>query len=174
MVWYSASVRILNNYIEDQRYGLHFMYGDDAEVAGNVVRRNSVGAYLMYSHRVRLRGNLLAANRGPSGYGLGLKDVDDFTAEENWFVDNRAGVWVDNSPTSLTAESRFHRNAFTYNDIGLIFLPNVERNTFWENLFRDNLQQFSVQGGGVPNDYGYGGAHILSRFVAQIINGVIR
>ena len=146
--WYSERLRIVGNTIENGRYGLHFMYNDGAVVEGNVLRANSVGAYLMYTHGVVVRGNLLAANRGPSGLGLGLKDVDNLEVEGNWLVDNRAGAYIDNSPTSLRARSSFRDNAFAFNDIGLVLLPNVQRNTFAQNAFRENLQQVSVQGGG--------------------------
>src|SRR5262249_2727644 len=55
---------------------------------------------------------------------------------------------VDNSPRSIDAESRFHRNVFAYNDVGLALQPSIERNSFWENTFQENLQPVSVQGGG--------------------------
>jgi nitrous oxidase accessory protein len=149
VIWYSADLRMIGNTIERGRYGLHFMYDDRAELVGNVLRHNSVGAYLMYSRDVLLRGNLLAANRGPSGFGLGLKDVDDLRAEQNWLVDNRVGVWIDNSPTSLTATSRFERNVIAANDIALMLQPSTERNIYLANSFRDNLQQISLMGGGM-------------------------
>lgn len=148
VVWYSARVRLLRNQIENGRYGLHFMYDDGAEIEGNILRDNSVGAYLMYTTGLMLRDNLLASSRGPSGYGLGLKDVDDVTAVGNWFVDNRVGAWLDSSPRSLDSQGRFHGNVFAYNDIALTLQPALTGNTFSENTFRENLQQVSVPGGG--------------------------
>jgi nitrous oxidase accessory protein len=148
VVWYSDRVRIVGNSIRDGRYGLHFMYNDGAVVERNTLLGNSVGAYLMYTHGVSLRGNLLAANRGPSGFGLGLKEVDDVVAEENWLVDNRVGIYNDHSPISPRASAGFRNNAIAYNDIGLALLPNVQRNSFTENAFVENLQQVSIQGGG--------------------------
>ncbi|MBI3969337.1 MAG: nitrous oxide reductase family maturation protein NosD [Chloroflexi bacterium] len=148
VIWYSTKVRLLGNRIENGRYGLHFMFDDSGEVTGNVLRGNSVGAYLMYSRGVAIHRNYFDENRGPSGFGLGLKDVDDLRAEENWIVGNRVGVWIDSSPRSLDSESRFRRNVLAFNDIGLTLQPAIERNTFVENVFWENLQQVSVQGGG--------------------------
>lgn len=148
VIWYSANLRLIGNTIENGRYGLHLMYDDGAEITGNVLRGNSVGAYLMYSRSVTLRGNLLAGSWGPSGFGLGLKDVDDLLLEENWLVDNRVGLWNDNSPSSLEATTRLQRNVVASNDIALTLQPSVQRNTFVDNLFRDNRQQVSVPGGG--------------------------
>lgn len=148
VIWYSSGLRLVNNTVEYGRYGLHFMYDDDAELINNRLRYNSVGAYLMYSRRITLRGNLLAGNRGPSGFGLGLKDVDDIRAEQNWLVDNRVGLWSDTSPTSLGATSRFIGNLFATNDSALALQPSTERNTFAGNSFRDNQQPISILGGG--------------------------
>lgn len=148
VIWYSSGVRVAGNRIEQGRYGIHFMNDDRAEVVGNVLRQNSVGAYLMYSRDVTVRENLFASNRGPSGFGLGLKEVDNLVLESNWLVDNRVGAWMDTSPRSLSASNRVRGNVFALNDIGLS-LTNIQRNSFWENIFRDNAQQVSVVGGGI-------------------------
>lgn len=148
VIWYSSNLRMYRNTIEAGRYGLHFMFDDNAEVVGNILRGNSVGAYLMYSRGVLLRGNLLASNRGPSGFGLGLKDVDDLVVEGNWLVDNRVGAYLDNSPRELSSVGEYRANVFAFNDIALALLPAVERNVFHDNIFQDNQQQISVQGGG--------------------------
>ncbi len=149
VIWYSERVRLLGNHVERQRYGLHFMFDDGAVVEGNTFRDNSVGAYLMYSRGVTLRRNLMVANRGPSGYGLGLKDMDDTLVEENWLVDNRVGVWSDGSPRALDSTSAYQGNLIAYNDVGVTLTPATQRNVFGANTFQDNLEQVSIQGGGV-------------------------
>ena len=55
------------------------MFSDDITIENNELSENSVGLYVMYSKVVRVRGNRLLRNRGPSGYGLGLKEADQFT-----------------------------------------------------------------------------------------------
>jgi nitrous oxidase accessory protein len=95
-----------------------------------------------------LRHNIFANNRGPSGYGLGLKDMDGVEASDNLFTGNRVGMYFDNSPWSLDVSQHFTRNAFTFNDIGLLFAPSVKRNHFSQNSFIDNLEQVGLTGGG--------------------------
>lgn len=148
VVWYSKDVEIRRNRIVRGRYGLHFMYADGAVLEGNRLEGNSVGAYLMYSRGIRLAGNVLARSRGPSGFGLGLKDADDVDARANSIVGNRVGVYLDNSPWSVDSFDLFEGNLIAYNDIGVTFLPAVRRNRFRGNSFVDNLEQVAVQGGG--------------------------
>ena len=148
VLWYSKGLILRNNTIRGGRYGLHFMYCDDALIEENTITDNSVGVFLMYSRRLHLRRNLLAHNRGPSGYGIGLKDMDDATIEENLLLDNRVGAFVDNSPREIESIGLFRRNVFAFNDIGISLLPSVRRNHFLENSFVENQEQVDIAGGG--------------------------
>ena len=47
VLWYSERLIVRGNNIHDGRYGLHFMYDDDALVENNRLTSNSVGAFLM-------------------------------------------------------------------------------------------------------------------------------
>jgi nitrous oxidase accessory protein len=107
VLWYSERLTVRNNEISGGRYGLHFMYCDDAFIEGNRLLNNSVGAFLMYSRRLTLENNTIAANRGPSGYGVGLKDMDDVVVRHNLFLDNRVGAYLDNSPREIDSTGRF-------------------------------------------------------------------
>ena len=89
VLWYNNGAIIRDNVITNGRYGLHFMYCDDNIVENNRIEGNSVGAFLMYSRRLSLRNNIFANNRGPSGYGIGLKDMDGVEATDNLFSGNR-------------------------------------------------------------------------------------
>ncbi|MBS1251828.1 MAG: putative ABC transporter binding protein NosD [Anaerolineales bacterium] len=148
ILWFSDGTTVRDNDIRDGRYGLHLMYDNDIVIAGNTLADNSVGAFLMYSRRVTLRENIFRSNRGPSGYGVGLKDMDRVIGEDNLFVSNRVGMYLDNSPWSIDVYDEFRHNAFAYNDIGASFQPAVKRNIFTENTFLENMQQVSVRGGG--------------------------
>lgn len=148
VVWFSSDVTLRRNTVSDGRYGMHFMYTDNNVLEENVLENNSVGAFLMYSRDLVLRRNVFSRNRGPSGYGLGLKDMERIVAEENAFVANRVGAYLDNSPHAIGVYDDFTRNVFAYNDIGLAFLPNVKRNRFTDNAFIENLQQVAVIGTG--------------------------
>lgn len=152
VLWYNNGAVIRDNHITNGRYGLHFMYCDDNVVENNTIRGNSVGAFLMYSRRLTLRHNIFAENRGPSGYGVGLKDMDGVEATDNLFSSNRVGVYFDNSPAAVDVIQHFRRNAFVFNDIGLLFNPSVERNYFSRNSFIDNLEQVGLTGSGTFED----------------------
>jgi nitrous oxidase accessory protein len=146
--WYNNGAVIRDNVVRHNRYGIHFMYCDDALVEANRFEGNSVGAFLMYGSRLTLRHNIFANHRGPSGYGIGLKDIDGVEASDNLFSGNRVGMYFDNSPFSQNVSQHFSRNAFVYNDIGLLFTPSVKRNTFSQNSFIENAEQVGLTSGG--------------------------
>jgi nitrous oxidase accessory protein len=148
VLWYSQRLTLRDNTITNGRYGLHFMYCDDAVIEGNRLLDNSVGTFLMYSRRVTMRNNTIAGNRGPSGYGVGLKDMDDTVVEGNLFLDNRIGAHLDTSPREVDSIGQFSGNVFAYNDIGVEMMPSVRHNLFVGNSFVENEEQVAVAGGG--------------------------
>ena len=148
VLWYSERLILRNNTVTNGRYGLHFMYCDDATIAGNRLIGNSVGTFLMYSRRVHMHNNTIASNRGPSGYGVGLKDMDDAIIVDNLFLDNRIGAHLDTSPREVDSIGEFSGNVFAYNDIGVELMPSVRHNLFSANSFVENEEQVAVAGGG--------------------------
>ena len=148
VLWYSENLTVRDNTVRDGRYGLHFMYCDDALIEGNLLINNSVGAFLMYSRRLRLENNTIAFNHGPSGYGVGLKDMDDALISQNLFFGNRIGAHLDNSPREVDSFGRFEGNVFAYNDIGVNLMPSVRNNQFTRNSFIDNQEQVGISGNG--------------------------
>lgn len=152
VLWYSERLTVRSNDVQDGRYGLHFMYCDDALIEHNRLLDNSVGAFLMYSRRMTLQHNTIAGNRGPSGYGVGLKDMDDAVVTGNLFLDNRIGAYLDASPREVDSIGRFQDNVFAYNDIGVNMLPSVRHNHFSGNSFIENEEQMAIAGGGRPGN----------------------
>lgn len=148
VLWYSERLTLRGNDFSDGRYGLHFMYCDNALIEGNRLTRNSVGAYLMYGRKMTLRDNLIAFNRGPSGYGIGLKDMDDSVITGNRFLDNRVGAFIDGSPREMDSIGVIEGNLFAYNDIGMEMLPSVRHNRIHNNSYIENEQQVVIAGGG--------------------------
>ena len=148
VLWFSDDLVVRDNAITDGRYGLHFMYSDRALVESNELVRNSVGAFLMYSRDLVLRDNIVAENNGPSGYGIGLKDMDGVDAAGNRIIDNRVGIYLDNSPGDRSVHQSFTANLVAYNDFGVLFLPAVKRNHFSGNAFVDNGEQVGLAGTG--------------------------
>ena len=148
VLWFSTGSIVESNTVSGGRYGLHFMYTDDAVVSGNVFQRNSVGLYAMYSKRLRVEDNRFENHRGPSGAALGLKESDSISVSGNFFLGNRQGVYIDGSPLIEEHANSFTKNSFVGNDVGISVLPGVKGNSFFDNAFVDNLQQVSLRGGG--------------------------
>lgn len=148
IVWFSPNAILRDNVVENGRYGLHFMFSDNQIIERNVLRNNSVGAFLMYGRGLILTENLMTNNHGPSGYGVGLKDVDDIVAVGNRMVGNRIGLYVDNSPREPTAAVLFANNLIAYNQIGLQLQPLTKRNTYTNNIFLENGEQVGLTTGG--------------------------
>ncbi len=157
LFWFSDNTVVRDNNFRFNRYGIHMMYTDGMTIAGNSLDHNSVGAYLMYSVDVLIAENTLRANRGPSGYGVALKDMDAVTIRENYFLDNRVGLFFDNSPARVEIEQVTERNVLAYNDVGVLMMPAVQRNVLRQNTFLDNLEQVGVKGGGSQSGDQLGG-----------------
>ena len=148
LLWYSTGIIARRNRGFDCRYGLHLMFSDDVTIVDNEFSRNSVGIYLMYSTGVEILRNSLIRNRGPSGYGIGLKEADRFSVRENLIVGNRSGVYIDGSPFTEAKPGEFTLNTIACNDVGITFLPSARGNELSENNFIDNIDQVAVSGRG--------------------------
>ncbi len=149
LMWYSNHVTIRGNVSRNNRYGFHMMFANDVTLEDNELTGNSVGVYLMYGRNFAMTGNRFVRNRGPSGYGLGLKEIDNYRVEANVFAGNRVGVYVDGSPyTRRAGRAIFTRNALVNNDIGMSLLPAVTGNELYANDFVDNFEQVAIQGRG--------------------------
>ena len=159
VIWFSPGTTVRGNTMQNNRYGIHFMSTDDHLIEDNVVRNNSVGIYLMYGNNYTIRRNLFINNRGPSGYGLGLKEINNGVFEGNRLVNNRVGVYIDSSPLRPEALVEFARNLFAYNDIAALMLPNTHHNRYSENIFLENNEQIAVAGAGelVENEWAVAG-----------------
>jgi nitrous oxidase accessory protein len=150
VIWFAHRTVVRRCRVTGGRYGLHYMYCDDNRFEDNVFAGNQVGGTIMYSRRITLARNRFERSRGPSAYGLLLKDADDVVAEDNEFVDNTRGLYFDNSPQAEDGSCDIRRNVFALNDAGVSILPSTRRVRFDGNTFADNLAQVEVIGRGDP------------------------
>ena len=148
IIWYSQDVTVRGNRFEGGRYGIHLMYDREIIIENNQVLRNFVGVYAMYSQGVTIQKNLFMGHRGPSGYGIGLKDSDDVLITENAIADNSVGVFIDNSPSAPETPVIFRKNLFAYNETGVLLMPAVRGDIFAENSFLENFEHVGIAGGG--------------------------
>lgn len=137
--WYSEGILVRGNHVRRSRYGIHFMYCSDSRVEENLLEHNSVGVYLMYSKGVRVVGNRILSNRGISGMGLGIKDMDGMHIENNLIANNRLGMFID------SGEGEYRNNWFVRNDTGVQLVLAVKRNAFEGNRFIENYEQVSLE-----------------------------
>ena len=146
--WYSEDLSVARNVVTNSRYGLHFMYSHNTTLRDNELTSNSVGIYLMYSNNIHLVGNSIINNRGTSGYGIGLKDCDAITVENNALLANRVGMYIDNSPSSVDSFGIIKNNKVAFNEIGMLSTPITHNNVITHNSFLENEEQVTVHGRG--------------------------
>ncbi|BCW95513.1 MAG: nitrous oxide reductase family maturation protein NosD [Fimbriimonadales bacterium] len=137
--WYSQGITVRGNHVRRSRYGIHFMYCSDSFVEDNLLHENSVGVYLMYSKRVTVRNNRILNNRGVSGMGLGIKDMDGIRIERNLIANNRTGLFVD------SGEGEYRENWFVRNDVGANLVLAVKTNRFVGNRFIENFEAVRLE-----------------------------
>lgn len=143
VLWFSKNSKLIGNTFKHGRYGLHFMYCDGSSVVENIFSENSVGTYLMYSSHLELVKNRIVHNRGPSGYGVGIKDALQVSVRENILADNRVGLFLDH------ASGHYQDNWIAYNNWGTELLPSAQENYFMGNSYLDNEEQIRVEGMGL-------------------------
>jgi nitrous oxidase accessory protein len=145
-IWQSHRCVVRRNQVRRGRYGLHYMYCDDNVFEDNVFEDNHTGGAIMYSRGLALRRNRFTGSRGPSAYGLLIKVGDDVVAEQNWFLDNTIGIFLEDSPSSLRSSCTIRNNVVGGNGTGLALQPSVSRVLFHGNAFLANQVQVEVYG----------------------------
>jgi nitrous oxidase accessory protein len=145
-IWQSNHVDVIGNVVRGSRYGLHYMYCDDDRFEDNVFEGNQVGGAIMYSRRLTLRNNSFSGSRGPSAYGLLLKVADDVIVENNRFVDNTHGLYLEEAPQARGATCTFRSNLIGGNDVGVALEPSVAGSVFTENALVSNRVQVQLLG----------------------------
>lgn len=148
VIWYSPGNVVRHNRISHSRYGTHFMYSADNVFADNHVESCVVGVFVMYSRGIRLTGNRLVDSSGAAGMGVGLKESGDITLEDNLFVNDTIGLYVDTSPLYISDVNRIERNRFRLSGTAVTFHGRSSGNTFRGNELAGNRKQVEVEGGG--------------------------
>ena len=150
-IWQSNGVSAHRNIVRTSRYGLHYMYCDDSVFEDNVFEDDQVGAAIMYSRRLTLRRNHFLRSRGPSAHGLLVKVGDDVLVEQNWFVDNTRGIFLEDTPGSSRSKVTFRFNLIAGNDVGVSFSQTVVGVVFTENAFIANRLEVEARSRVAPN-----------------------
>ncbi|MCP3872597.1 MAG: nitrous oxide reductase family maturation protein NosD [Desulfobacteraceae bacterium] len=149
VIWYSNDNIIEENKGWNNRYSLHFMYAGGNEVRRNSYHHNSVGIFLMYSRDIILEHNVVRYSLGGTGVGIGIKESDNMSIQNNEIVYCSTGIYFDISPYQPDKYNFIKANTVAYNITGINFNSTVSRNIFKGNAFIDNLNTLSVNGNGV-------------------------
>jgi len=115
------------------RYGLHFMFSNRCAYRENRFLRNGAGVAVMYTRQVAMQHNVFLGNRGPTAYGLLLKDISDSRLDGNRFIENTVGVLVEGGGRLTFAGNRFARNGWAVK-----LMANSPGDRFEGNVFEGN------------------------------------
>jgi len=152
VVWYSNDNRIERNSGWNNRYSVHFMYGERNEVLDNDFRHNSVGVYMMYSKTTRVNGNRIFNSLGAGGVGIGMKESDDITVDGNSIVYCATGIYADQSPLDDRALNRIEGNDIAYNATGIVFHSQLTGSELRANRLVGNITAVTVEGNGTARE----------------------
>lgn len=121
------------NVMWELRYGVHYMYSSDNRLSENVAFDNDVGFALMISQNLTIEENIAANNRGASGHGILIKDIDRSQIRDNHVVDNRIGLYVYNAQDNTITD-----NLVMANDRGMQVTAGTQGERVTGNSFIDN------------------------------------
>ncbi len=140
VVWYSHGNIIEENSGKWGRYSLHFMYAGKNWVKNNTYQFNSVGIFFMYSNDTIATGNVVKSSLGATGMGIGLKDVSNFTIENNTVIYCAQGIYIDRSPFEPDTNNWIQNNKILYNAEALHFHSLSENNIIKSNTIMGNIE----------------------------------
>ena len=131
------------NRFRDLRFGIHYMYTNDSEIADNISTGNSVGYAIMFSNRLKITGNL---SDGDRDHGLLLNSANGSTITGNTVIGRLQPVdrWLTAaSQSSDLGVPRTESQAATSGDgdgqrLGpekCVFIYNANKNRFAGNRF---------------------------------------
>ncbi len=140
VVWYSHGNLIENNSGKYNRYSLHFMYAGKNIIKNNTYEFNSVGIFFMYSKDSIATGNIIKSSLGATGMGIGLKDVSNFTIEDNTVLYCAQGIYIDRSPFEPGTHNWINKNKILYNSEAMHFHSISEDNIIRDNIIVGNIE----------------------------------
>jgi nitrous oxidase accessory protein len=115
------------------RYGLHFMFSHGCAYRENRFVHNGAGVAVMYTRNVDMERNVFDANRGPTAYGLLLKDISDSRLVRNQFSHNTVGLSIEGGGRLTVSGNRFSANGWAVR-----LMANSPNNRFEANAFDGN------------------------------------
>ncbi len=137
----SSSVIENNSSYNNLRYGIHFMFSNDNVYTHNTFRNNGSGVAVMFSKNVTMRFNTFEQNWGSAAYGILLKEIQGGVIEENRFIKNTIGIYMEG-----TSRMMINRNIFRSNGWAMKVQSSCDDNTVTHNNFEGNTFDIGTNG----------------------------
>jgi nitrous oxidase accessory protein len=137
-----------NTSLKNLRYGLHFMFSNNDTYITNIFQQNGAGVAVMFSHHVKMIHNYFEENWGDAAYGLLLKEISDSYIENNRFVKNTIGIYMEG-----ISRVEMNNNSFEQNGWGMKVQASCMDITVKENNFIGNTFDVATNGSLVLNTF---------------------
>lgn len=124
-----------NDSQKNLRYGLHFMFSNHDSYVTNIFRNNGAGVAVMFSHHVKMFNNHFEENWGDASYGILLKEISDSHIENNRFVKNTIGIYMEGVSRLQMKKNSFERNGWAMKIQASCMDITVSTNNFLGNTF---------------------------------------
>ncbi len=121
--------------MDNIRYGLHFMFSNYDTYFENEFSRNGAGVAVMFSNHIDMHHNKFLHNWGEASYGLLLKEIYDADINDNEFVKNCIGIFVEGSSRIKYGNNQFQNNGWALKMSGGCLDNEVAGNSFVSNTF---------------------------------------
>lgn len=130
----SDETSVIENRVEHSRYGVHFMYSNQAVIRGNTGEMNITGAMIMTVRGAVLSDNAFAKqSENVHSQGILLYDAHESAVLRNAVEGNRVGLYIEESNGN-----RIEDNLVDSNFIGIQLLSSkqnaIHGNTFIRNV----------------------------------------
>lgn len=120
---------------DNVRYGLHFMFSNHDQYLQNTFKSNGAGVAVMFSKFILMKKNTFIHNWGAASYGLLLKEIYDAEVEENSFIENSTGIYVEGSTRINYVHNNLERNGWAVKVTGGCYANAFVNNNFTGNSF---------------------------------------
>lgn len=137
-----------NDSEKNLRYGLHFMFSSNDSYIANIFKNNGAGVSVMFSHDVKMIHNYFEENWGDGSYGILLKEISDGYIENNRFVKNTVGIYMEG-----TSRIKMNGNVFEKNGWAMKIQASCMDITVTGNNFLNNTFDMATNGSLVLNTF---------------------
>ncbi|MEP7254449.1 MAG: nitrous oxide reductase family maturation protein NosD [Ferruginibacter sp.] len=137
-----------NTSFNNMRYGLHFMFSNNDAYISNIFESNGAGVAVMFSNHVKMVHNYFEENWGDGAYGLLLKEISDSYIENNRFVKNTVGIFMEGA-----SRIQLEKNVFENNGWAMKIQASCTDVIVLNNNFKSNTFDVGTNGSLVLNTF---------------------